>query len=155
MQYNTFEIRFAVIDEHPQLIELQRRASLANLSDRDVLLANPDAVFFPSDQIESGQVVVAEYEQLLVGFATVLPRNDGDSELDALFVEPMNWRMGIGRALLEHCCRIARLNGSNVLHVIGNPHAEIFYENCGFRQTGVTKTRFGCGLLMERSVVNL
>ena len=33
-------------------------------------------------------------------------------ELNALFVEPTYWRMGIGRALVDHCSRHAKLDGS-------------------------------------------
>jgi hypothetical protein len=30
-------------------------------------------------------------------------RGDGNSELDALFVEPDLWKQGLGRFLIEHC----------------------------------------------------
>ena len=88
------------------LEELQWRASLNNPGDRDALLANFDAI---------------------------VPRSDGDSELDALFVEPGTWRQGFGRALVEHCCQMAKVCGASALHVVGNPHAEGFYEACGFK----------------------
>lgn len=144
------QIRLAVLAERAQLIELQRRASLENPADRKALLANPDAITLPSNQIVAGRVFVAVDDILAIGFAAVLRRDDGNSELDALFVEPAYWRMGVGRALVDHCSRFARLDGSNVLHVIGNPHAETFYNNCKFRQTGINATRFGTSLLMER-----
>ena len=146
------QIRNAVIDERDQLIEIQRRASLENLGDREILLLNPDAVTIPEDQIISGHVYVAECTQVVIAFASVVPKNDRISELDALFVEPAYWRMGIGGILVEHCSDVARLNGSESLHVIGNPHAEKFYLRCGFRPTGVVETRFGNGLLMERQL---
>jgi len=80
----------------------------------------------------------------------MLPRPDGDTELDALFVEPTIRRRGIGRSLVKHCIRIARLQGWAALHVVGNPHAEAFYVACGFEIIGTTGTRFGPGLLMRK-----
>jgi GNAT superfamily N-acetyltransferase len=86
------------------------------------------------------------------GFAAILPREDGDSELDALFVEPEAWRQGIGRALVEHCCSAAAAAGAGSLHVVGNPHAEHFYVSCGFKMLGRRQMRFGVGLLMKREL---
>ena len=37
-------------------------------------------------------------------------------------------------------------------HVIGNPHAQRFYDACGFASTGSVETRFGRGLLYRRSL---
>ncbi len=93
---------------------------------------------------------VAERDAAIVGFAAVLPREDGDAELDALFVEPDAWKQGIGRALVEHCVEVARARGAAVLHVVGNPHAEGFYRVCGFEQRGTVSTRFGDGQRLRR-----
>ena len=145
-------IRQANLDEQRDLEELQQRASLNNPGDREVLLQNPDAIQLPIEQIAAGCVFVAERDGALVGFAAVVPRRDGDAELDALFVEPHEWKGGIGRALVEHCTRIARSRGASALHVIGNPHAKGFYLACGFTLTGTADTRFGTGLSMERAL---
>jgi GNAT superfamily N-acetyltransferase len=87
-----------------------------------------------------------------VGFAALLPRADGDVELDALFVDPSVRRCGIGRSLVDHCVQIVRAQGSAGLCVIGNPHASDFYNACGFAVVGTTTTRFGPGLLMRKIV---
>jgi GNAT superfamily N-acetyltransferase len=129
---------------------LQWRASLANPEDRDVLLAHPNAIELPSSQIEAGEVFVAEREGSLLGFAALLKRDDGDIELDGLFVEPDHWRQGIGRALVEFCADVARDAGARHLHVIGNSHAEGFYHRCGFETIGVFQTRFSPGLEMSK-----
>ena len=144
--------RPAHASERQALEDLQRRASLANPNDRDALLSHPEAIELPLDQILAGHVFVAERDGETVGFATVLPRDDGNSELDALFVEPSCWKQGCGRVLIEHCAAIARTRGSAALHVIGNPHAEGFYRACGFDQIGMIDTRFGVGLLFKRSL---
>lgn len=53
-------IRLALPVERRDLEQLQWRASLNNPGDRVALLANPDAIALPLEQIESGQVFVAE-----------------------------------------------------------------------------------------------
>jgi GNAT superfamily N-acetyltransferase len=145
-------IRTAHVSEKQELEALQWRASLNNPGDRAALLANPDAIAIPDAQIEGGAVFVAEADDAIVGFAAVLPRADGDQELDALFVEPDQQRGGIGRKLVEHCAHVARAQGSRALHVVGNPHAEAFYASCGFQVRGHERTRFGVGLLMYKQL---
>lgn len=143
-------IRMALATEQKQLEALQRRASLGNLGDRKALLANPDAIELPLEQLERGDVFVAEVGGLIAGFAAIVSREDGDAELDALFVEPDMWRHGLGTLLVDHCARVAYADGSIALHVVGNPHAEGFYAACGFVVVGTTQTRFGPGLLMRK-----
>jgi N-acetylglutamate synthase-like GNAT family acetyltransferase len=145
-------IRPATVSEQKVLQDLQLRASLTNAADRDALLAHPDAIEVPLAQIAAGRVLVAEWNGTVVGFAAVEPRTDGDSELDALFVDPNMRRRGIARLLVEHCGAVARARKSAALHVIGNPHAEEFYTACGFSKTGTSETRFGPGLLMRMTV---
>jgi GNAT superfamily N-acetyltransferase len=143
-------IRPALQAERSWLEALQWRASLANPGDRDSLLANPDAISLPVEQIADGHVFVAERDGAIVGFAAVLARPDGNAELDSLFVEPTLWKGGVGRSLVDHCADVARGRGSRILHVVGNPHAEGFYTACGFRIAGTVETRFGAGLSMQR-----
>lgn len=145
-------IRGALVHERAALEGLQWRASLANKDDREALLAHPDAIELPLAQIEAGQVLVAEIAGARVGFAAILPRDDGDVELDGLFVEPDFWKAGIGRALVEDCSRLGRNLGAAAIHVTGNPHALGFYQACGFEMAGSRQTRFGPGLLMRRKL---
>jgi GNAT superfamily N-acetyltransferase len=134
--------RLAVPAERSALEELQRRASLMWEEDRVALLANPDAIELPLEQITGGRTVVAESAGQLLGFAVVLPRDDGDAELDGLFVEPTYWRHGIGRALVEQAERIARTEGAVNLWVTANTRALGFYDSCGFVKVGEVATRF-------------
>ena len=145
-------IRLARPDEHTMLESLQRRASLNNPGDREALLAHPDAIALPIEQIAAGCAFVAERDGVVAGFAAVVPRPDGGAELDALFVEPHLWKHGIGRRLVEHVAEVARMRAATFLHVIGNPHAEGFYLSCGFCSTGTVETRFGVGLAMRRAL---
>src|SRR5215470_16799796 len=145
-------IRSAVASEQKELEDLQMRASLTNAGDREALLDHPDAIELPLAQIAAGGVFVAEWNGAIVGFAAVEPRADGESELDALFVDPHMRRRGIARSLVEHCAEVARTRKSAALYVVGNPHAKDFYAACGFNVIGTTETRFGTGLLMRMMV---
>ena len=116
---SSLSIRLAVAGERGELEALQWRSSLNNSGDRDALLANPDAIVLPVEQIAVGQVFVAERDSKIVGFAAVLPRADGETELDGLFVEPNIWRHGIGRTLVDRCAEHAIASGATVLYVVG------------------------------------
>lgn len=150
---NEVILRPGLASEQKQLEALQWRASLNNPGDRDALLAHPDAIELPLEQIRAGGVFVAEVSGSVMGFAAILPREDADFELDALFVEPDTWRHGIGRALVDHCAAAAKAAGAESLHVVGNPHAEGFYTACGFDTIGAKQMRFGTGLLMKKSLI--
>ncbi len=137
-------IRLAQAGERQQLEDLQRRASLALPDYREQLTAHPDAIHLPRDQIERGQVIVAELDGRMAGFAAVV-----ENELDGLFVEPDLWRQGIGSALIEAATHQARRDGL-ALRVIASPTAREFYESCGFSVEGEAATRFGPALRMSR-----
>lgn len=145
-------IRPAIPAERRTLEALQWRASLGNEGDRDALLRHPDAIDLPPEQIAAGGVFVLELDGAIAGFAAILPRADGDSELDGLFVEPSMQRRGVGRRLIDHCADEARSKGSSALHVVGNAHAKQFYLSCGFTVVGSFETRFGPGLLLRKAL---
>lgn len=85
-------IRPAIPAERDALEALQLRASLGNEGDREALLRHPDAIDLPMEQITAGAVFVVEQHGAVVGFSTIVAREDGDTELDALFVEPSTQR---------------------------------------------------------------
>jgi GNAT superfamily N-acetyltransferase len=142
--------RPAMLVEHRALEELQWRASLMWEEYREALLENPDAIELPAEHI--GSTIVAERLGETVGFAVVLPRPDGNAELDGLFVEPSAWRGGIGRRLVAEAQKLASARGAKAIHVIANPRAKGFYVACGFILLGKTSTRFGPGLRMRRAI---
>jgi GNAT superfamily N-acetyltransferase len=145
-------IRAADVAERSALEALQRRASLNNPGDRAALLAHPDAIDLPQAQLAAGLVHVIERDGVVVGFAALLPRPDGDVELDGLFVEPDRWRGGLGRRLVAHCATLARRQGARALHVVGNPHARGFYLACGFEWVADTGTRFGPASIYRKAL---
>lgn len=145
-------VRPATLGERGALEALQWRASLVWEEYRAALLAHPDVIELPDQQIEDGRAIVAETENQVVGFAVVLPRPDGDAELDGLFVEPSIWRAGVGTRLVRDAGFLAMAGGARVLHVVANPHAVGFYVSCGFVTSGEESTRFGVGLTMRKDL---
>ena len=138
-------IRPARPDERLDLEALQRRASLALDEYHDQLLAHPDAFGVPAAQFERGEVLVAEVDGAIAGFASL----EG-AELDGLFVEPNRWRQGIGRALVEAAVHLARRRGVTSVTLVSGPSAQAFYERCGFTAEGKEQTRFGSAVRMSR-----
>jgi len=142
-------IRVAGVGDHATVGALFKRSSLANEGDRDVLLQHPEVLQFPFARIEAGNVIVAERDGVIVGFASVEMGGDASAELIDLFVEPSHWRQGIGRLLVREALHRAAQNGAKALMVVGNPHSEGFYRACGFHVIGTVETQFGPGLRMR------
>ncbi len=146
-------VRPALLAERPALIAVQRRAALANPGDRDMLLQHPEMIDTPEELFRSGNVLVAERGGRALGFAALDFWENGDAELDGLFVDPDAWHQGIGRVLVEACIARARARRAGMLHVVGNPHAEGFYLRLGFRLIERRKLQLGTGLMMWMELV--
>jgi GNAT superfamily N-acetyltransferase len=142
-------IRRAVAGEGEELEALQFRAATTNSPYRDDLIAHPDAIALPIEQLEQGRVYVLEQAGTIVGFMVVLPADGEDSpELDGLFVEPSEWGRGIGRALVTKAKQVAMGEGATTLKVVASPEAEGFYRRCGFAPHPRAETRFGPAIRM-------
>ena len=154
------DIRLARADDRQDLIDLLWRASLAWDVVRQDLLDNPDVIDVDPEMIARNQVFVVEHGDRILGFASIVPRksDDGetegsDAELEGIFVEPSEWRKGIGMALMHQIEREARAWRATRLHVVASPNVEAFYLAAGFRKTGEQKMTFGPnGLLMVKAV---
>ncbi len=134
------------------LEDLQWRASLVWEEYREALLAHPDAIELPLEHLDAGHTYVTERSGQILGFRVVVPRPDGDADLDGLFVEPAIWKHGAGRRLVQQAERLAASRGSEWLYVIANPRARGFYQACAFEQLGEEQTRFASGLSMGKRV---
>jgi len=143
-------IRLARPDEREGLIDLQRRASLMWEEDRPFLEAHPEAVDLPADQIGEGHVFVWEEDGAVMGFGVLLPRDDGDAELDGVFVEPHRWGEGIGRRLVDHGLAMARERGEISVNLVANLRTVGFYERCGFLALSEVDRPPGRGMWMVR-----
>jgi len=147
------DIRLAHPDDRLNLIELQRRASLMWEDVRQQLLDDPGIIDLDEEMLANNEVFVAEIGGRIVGFATIIAHEGNDAELEGLFVEPAEWRKGIGTALVRQIEREAAAWGANRLHALANANVLGFYEAAGFTRIGEQKTELGpVGLLMVKPV---
>jgi GNAT superfamily N-acetyltransferase len=146
-----FLVRVADVADLEVICDLFRRSSLSNAGDREVLLANPEALAFDGGSIREGRTRVAVDRGRIVGFATTLV-GDGVVELEDLFVHPGWMRRGVARALVRDARSEAQAGGSDRIEVTANPHALDFYNAVGFVADGPTSTEFGPGTRMHLEV---
>jgi GNAT superfamily N-acetyltransferase len=137
--------------ERASLEELQRRASLMWEDDRPFLLANPEVIELPLSHITEGRVRVAQHEGTPAGFAVLVERTDA-ALLEGLFVDPPQWRRGIGRCLVEDAAARAALAGLAILEVVANGNALGFYQRLGFAICGEAQTQFGPAKRLRRAL---
>jgi GNAT superfamily N-acetyltransferase len=133
-------IRSARPQEKAALEDLKLRASLAWGDHVEELKALAEARHIPDAHFPC--VFVAELDGSVAGFATVLPRSDGEAELEDLFVDPGMWRRGVGARLVAEAGERAVALGAGTLHVVGGERARGFYETCGFHVVGSVMTLF-------------
>jgi GNAT superfamily N-acetyltransferase len=149
-------IRWAVPADLDVLRDVYRRSSLWNEGDRDVLLANPDALVFDGARLHEQRTRVATVDGVVVGFATTIPPESGVAadvlELEDLFVDPDWMRRGIGLALVADAVATARARGAARIEVTANPHALAFYGQAGFVPSGSIETRFGPAARMRLEI---
>jgi GNAT superfamily N-acetyltransferase len=138
-----------------ELEELMRRSSMHWEAYREALSAHPEAIHVSPAHIAAGHVRVAyDHNGDTVGFSCVLPATlsdeptaadagDGTFVLDALFVDPLEFGLGIGRGLIADVFAYVRRHGGSVVTVIAGPEAIGFYERLGFARVGDARTRFG------------
>jgi GNAT superfamily N-acetyltransferase len=143
-------IRAARPQDRDTLGALKLRSSLAWGDHVEQLQALPEARQVPAEHLSS--VIVAELDGRVVGFATVLPRDDGGAELEDLFVDPAAWRRGVGARLLTEAETRAAALGAPALHVIAGGRARPFYEHCGFRIAGPVMTEFEPASAMRKDL---
>src|SRR5206468_1538201 len=69
---DTIILRLARPEEHAELEQLQAHASLELPEYREQLLHDPQAIHLPPAQIANGQVIIAEFNGQIAGFAAVV-----------------------------------------------------------------------------------
>jgi GNAT superfamily N-acetyltransferase len=139
------DIRIAHPDDRLNLVELQRRASLAGATG-DVLqhlLERPELIDLDEEMLANNEVIVAERGARILGFATIVAHDGNDAELEGLFVDPAHWRQGISRALVHAIEREAAAWNATRLHVLASTAAIPFYTALGFEAVGEQRTELG------------
>jgi ribosomal protein S18 acetylase RimI-like enzyme len=113
---------------------------------------NEHAPFF-SDRTEMSDVLVAEIDGEIAGWTklahpTPVASNAHVQQIQGLAVDPRWRRRGVGRALIDAACDLARSRGARriTLRVLGtNPGARQLYETAGFVVEGVLPGEFYLG----------
>jgi GNAT superfamily N-acetyltransferase len=82
-------------------------------------------------------VAVDEHDGAL-GVYVLKGVNEGEAELDSLFVSSSHMRVGVGAALLAHALNRARDDGYATMRLDSDPFAAIFYERRGATLSGTT-----------------
>ncbi len=116
-------------------------------------MQHPEALELPADHIAAGLVIVFEHWGAPAGFVVVVPREDGNADIDGPFVEPDLWRGGIGRKLVEEAAQFAIAIEAGLLVASASSRAEPFYAKCGFKASTIRSTPHGPVAVMHRSLV--
>lgn len=112
--------------------------------------APPAGTPFFNERTKPGDVLVAEVDGAVVGYAklgpsTRLPSREHVLDLNGLTVDPNRRRIGAGRMLVDAAVEEARNRGARKLSLrvlAGNTGARALYEACGFVVEGVLREEF-------------
>ena len=105
-----------------------------------------------SDSIEKNYVIVAEVEQLVVGFGVL---RMAKSEIAAVYVFPGFEGKGIGKVLLAELMDEARRLQLTELSCHASLNAQGFYEKAGLREVSRFTHRFQSGGEIECVVMRI
>ena len=109
-------------------------------------------------QSEVGRLFVASVDGEVAGFCHVMTSRDGDgdgagdAEMAAIYVDPHQWRQGLGRGLCVEAIRAAReleYGGLTLWVLAENAMGRKFYEAMGFCLDGAVKTEVICGVALD------
>lgn len=140
-------IRTARPEDEPALARLDR-VSWSWLSDVIPQPAEDAEVF--NERRPAERFLVAESAGRIIGYVhqgppTPLASNQHVRQIQGFVVHPEARGRGIGRALVEAACELARADGVRrmTLRVLGhNEPARRLYERCGFKVEGVLLEEF-------------
>jgi N-acetylglutamate synthase-like GNAT family acetyltransferase len=143
----TFPVKFrqAVPADTLQLNTVMRRASLAVETGEVLrrLMEEPEELQVDETLIDSGQVILAEADGVVVGLASFIITASAYAELDGMFVDPRCWRRGIGRMIFEATERELIARQATGIRVVSSASAVDFYKSLGFSIVGEERTRLG------------
>lgn len=80
---------------------------------------------------ESFDGASSQHKHVIKGFYALKGVCDEQVELDALFVDPLYFKQGIGKMLFHHAVSVAQHQGYREIVVTSDPHAQAFYTAVG------------------------
>ncbi len=107
-----------------------------------------------SDFISNNQVYVAESEAEIIGFYSLVAR-DQRAELEHLWVAPEHIGTGVGKELFIHAMQTAAGDDVSEVEISADPNAESFYTRMGARRIGEDSSEIdGQKRVLPRLIVN-
>ncbi|MDD4773345.1 MAG: GNAT family N-acetyltransferase [Eubacteriales bacterium] len=153
--YNPITIRLAVPADAPDMAQVHMRSWEAAYNDivpaeyiREKNAGRP-ALWQRIISSENTAHYIIQRDRQTVGIMTIVPTpQDGDAdcetcELEGIYLHPDYYRMGIGTQAMDFAFDTARRWGKTVMTLwvfAENTNAIEFYEKCGFKSDGKTKT---------------
>ena len=145
MRTSHVKVRSAIPADQKQLNTVMHNASLAVETGEVLrrLMEERELLNVDAKLISSGQVVLAEADGVVVGFASFVIAESAYTELDGMFVDPSYWRRGIGRMIFEAAQRELIARHATGIRVVSSASAVHFYKSVGFSIVGEEKTPLG------------
>ncbi|MGJ4932415.1 GNAT family N-acetyltransferase [Bradyrhizobium sp. HKCCYLS2038] len=133
-----FTVREARLDEQRELTRLCIQATMHAGHDEAFIDRTMPALTITVPLISAKFVQVAEDGAgKTVGVVAVTPTSlQGIAQLHGLYVDPTNWKRGVGRVLFGAAIVRAKLMKAGALFITAEPTAEGFYERMGAIRIG-------------------
>ena len=125
-------MHYARPDQVHALEDLQRRASRSLVGVPAVRDGEEDDIRISVAAVRDQRVRVAVGGGELLGFSTVAPSLDRISRLEALYVDPVWARQGVGGSLLDDAQAIAADEGIVRIEVLATVESVGFFEWAGY-----------------------
>ena len=148
---NAFTLRPAVREDARALTALALRSKAYWGYDDAFMKACIAELTITPARIANEDVTVAEAAGEIAGMVALAPGDsDGVLELEDMFVDPPFIGSGLGARLMAHAEELARAHGAAHIDVDADPHAQGFYEKCGYRLTGSSPSASIPGRMLPR-----
>jgi GNAT superfamily N-acetyltransferase len=131
-----YSIRNAKPEEQRELTNLVVRATLHAGYDEDFIARSMPGLTITLPRITAGDVQVAELSGEVIGVVEVMNSALQGIAVLGIFVDPLHWRKGVGRALFEAAVARARTLKAGALMIYASPNAEGFYKRLGAIRIG-------------------
>jgi GNAT superfamily N-acetyltransferase len=150
----TLTIRPPRPDELPGLSDLCLRSKAVWGYSAEFLAACRAELSFDPRDLEATAIAVAEQDEKLLGVAQVR-LDQGEADLQKLFVEPFALRRGVGRVLLDWAIDVATEKGAARLTIESDPGAASFYRRMGAYDLGEAPSRSIPGRMLPLLAIDL
>jgi len=153
---STSFLRVAKIEDAETLTALALRSKAYWGYDADFMAACAAELTITPERIRNEHIAVAVSEDTITGLVA-LARGDEDRvlELEDMFVDPAHIGTGLGRLLMAHAEMRAKKSGACRVEVDADPHAQGFYERCGYRLIGRSPSASILGRTLPRLALDL